>query len=194
MDLLDIVVDEMYFERPLPAPAAALITQASDLYAEDPDAAEQRLMRAQILAADHLTVLVALYRFFFYRHRCADALDVAERCIAVAARELGIDTDWRRLDEARFGHAVQQSMPLTRFLLMALKGTGYLLLRLSRPAEARERLAKVVQFDRKDRLGAAALLRWAEDAVGRDEAATHGDKVRWIRGAAKFNSPEAESS
>jgi hypothetical protein len=194
MDLLDIVVDEMYFERPLPAPVATLIEQAADLYAEDPDAAEQQLMRAQLLMPDHLTVLVALYRFFFYRHRCEAALEVAERCIVVAARELGIDTDWRRFDNARFGHAVQQSMPLTRFLLMALKGAGYLLLRLDRPAEARERLAKAVEFDSKDRLGAAVLLRWAEDAVGRDEAAAHGEKVRWIRGAAKSDSPEAESS
>jgi hypothetical protein len=185
MDLLDIVVDEMYFERPLPAPVAALIEQASDLYGEDADAAEQCLLRAQSLAPDDLTVLVALYRFFFYRHRCEAALDVAERCIVITARELGIDEDWRLLDDARFGHAVQQSMPLTRFLLMALKGAGYLLLRLDRPADARERLAKAVAFDSKDRLGAAVLLRWAEDAVARDEAAAHGGKVRWIRAASQ---------
>jgi hypothetical protein len=193
MDLLDITVDEMYFERPLPATVAALIEEAAELYAEDPAAAERRLMRAQLLAPDHLTVLVALYRFFFYRHRCEAALDIAERCIVVAARELGIDPDWRRLDDARFGHAVQQSMPLTRFLLMALKGAGYLLLRLDRPAAARERLAKAVAFDSKDRLGVAVLLRWAEDAVGREEAAAHGEKVRFIRAAGQTDSPRSGS-
>ncbi len=183
MDLLDINVDTLYFERPLPAPVAALIDEASDLYAEDADAAERCLLRAQLLAPEHLTVLVALYRFFFYRHRCEAALDIAERCIVTTARELGIDEDWRALDDARLAHAVQQSMPLTRFLLMALKGAGYLLLRLDRPAEARERLAKAAAFDSKDRLGVAALLRWADDAVARTQARDNPEKVRWIGAA-----------
>jgi hypothetical protein len=192
MDLLDITVDEMYFERVLPAPVAALIEEAAQRYADDADRAEQCLARARFLAPEDLSVLVAQYRFFFYRHRCEDALAVAERCIAAAARELGIDEDWRRLDDARVGRAVQQSVPMTRFLLLALKGTGYLLLRLNRPVEARARLARAVAFDPKDRLGAAVLLRWAEDALAREQAAASGGKVRWIRASQQSEQPQAE--
>ena len=180
MDLLDFTADEMYFERPLPSAAAELIEEASGHYGEDAEAAERCLTRARRLAPDNLTVLVALYRFYFYQRRYPETLAVADHCIVVAARELGIAEDWRTVDEARFGHAVQQSMSLTRFLLLAMKGAGSVLLRMARPAEALARLECIAAFDERDRLGLTDLLSWARDAAFRADVEAQGDNITFI--------------
>ena len=180
MDLLDFTADEMYFERPLPPAVAALIDEASGHYGDDAEAAERCLRSADTLAPDHLTVLVALYRFYFYQRRYPETLAVADRCIVTAARELGIPEDWHALDEAGFGHAVQHSMTLTRFLLLAMKGAGYVLLRMDRPAEALARLECIAAFDERDRLGLSDLLSWARDAAFRAEVEARGDNISFI--------------
>jgi hypothetical protein len=180
MDLLDFTAEEMYFERPLPAGVAALIQEASEHYGDDAVAAEQCLERAEAMAPDHLTVLVALYRFYFYQRRYPETLAVADRCIVVAAEELGIPKDWQTLTNDHFGHAVQQSMALTRFLLMAMKGAGYVLLRMDRPREALARLSCIAGFDERDRLGLTDLLSWARDADARERLSA-SDGVTFIR-------------
>jgi len=178
MDLLDFTGEEMYFDRPLPAEVDALITAAAEQYGTD--AAEHSLMRAYFLAPDHLSVLVALYRFFYYRQRYADALVVADRAIALACRELGLHADWQRLSAEDLHAAAQQSMVLTRFLLLALKGAGFLLLRMERPAEALERLEKAAAIDDDDRLGLTDMLAWARRAASRDAVESQGDNIHYI--------------
>jgi hypothetical protein len=72
MDLLDFTGEDMYFDRPLSAEVEALIADAADRYGTD--TAELSLMRAYLIAPEQLTVLVALYRFFYYRQRYPEAL------------------------------------------------------------------------------------------------------------------------
>lgn len=176
MDLLDFTGEEMYFDRPLPVGVGDLLSEAAEHYGE-PDA-ERSLLRAYLLAPEHLAVLVALYRFYYYQQRYADALIVADRAIVIAARELDLSPDWRRLDNAVLEQAASASMTLTRFLLLALKGAGYLQMRLGEPAGALERFEKVAAFDSSDRLGIKALLAWARNAVGTELAEKAGGNVR----------------
>lgn len=143
-DLLDFAGEEMYFDRPPPDQVDALIAEAAEVFGSDE--AELKLLRAYLLAPEHLSVLVALYRFYYYRRRLAEALTVADRVLAVAAAELGLDPGrypgWSDWDQEGIAAALARSATLTRFLLLALKGAGYLLLRLDRPAEALVRLEK----------------------------------------------------
>jgi hypothetical protein len=180
MDLLDFTGEEMYFDRPLPAGVADLLTTAAEHYGEV--AAESRLLRAYFLAPDHLSVLVALYRFFYYQHRYEEALLVADRAIVAAARELDLRPDWRSLDNTTLGRAATESMALTRFLLLALKGAGYLQMRLGHAGDALARLEKVAAFDTSDRLGTGALLGWARNAVAVEVARAAGDNVHALHG------------
>ena len=46
-------------------------------------------------APEHLTVLVSLYRYYFYQHRLEDVLVVADHAKRISARHLGIPNDWR---------------------------------------------------------------------------------------------------
>jgi tetratricopeptide (TPR) repeat protein len=178
MDLLDFDGADMYFDQALPAEVDGLIADAAERYGTE--AAEHSLMRAYFLAPEHLTVLVALYRFFYYRQRYADALTVADRAIGLAARELGLDPDWRSISPDALNQAAMDSMVLTRFLLLALKGAGFLLMRMERPAEALARLEQAAAIDDSDRLGLGDMLDWARRAATKDEVTAQGDNIHYI--------------
>ncbi|AGA91911.1 hypothetical protein Thimo_3233 [Thioflavicoccus mobilis 8321] len=179
MDLLDFSGEDMYFDRPLPAGVADLLAVAAAQYGEA--GAELGLLRAYFLAPEHLSVLVALYRFYYYQQRYEDALIVADRAIGLAACELGLDPDWRRLTATDLERPAREAMAQTRFLLLALKGAGYLLMRLGRAREALARFETVAAVDTADRLGLKELLAWARNAVGAELAQEAGGNVRALR-------------
>jgi len=171
MDLLDFEADSLYFERPLRLETERLLSEASHQYGEP--AAEVALLRAYFLEPKHLTVLVALYRFFFYQQRYPEALLVADRALEESARLLAIRAPWQRLGLEDMAHIAPTSMALTRFYLLALKGAGYLKLRLGEYREALERLTKVAELDQSDRMGAGPLIQMAQEALA--EQKTNGD-------------------
>lgn len=168
MDLLDFVGEQLYFDDAMSPELADLLSQAAEHYGSEQ--AECLLLRAYFLAPENLSVLVALYRYFYYQHRYEDALLVADRATGTAAASLGIGRDWRTLTQADLAIGVQRSMSLMRFYLYSLKGAGYLLMRLRRLPEALERLEKVVALDTSDRIGAQALVVLARDALDGPEA------------------------
>jgi tetratricopeptide (TPR) repeat protein len=178
MDLLNFDGEAMYFDEPVAAQVEALLVEAAEGYGEAQ--AEHKLLRAYFLDPEHLTVLVALYRYFYYRHRYADALTVAERAIALTARRLKLPVDWRALTHEALGHAVMVSMSLTRFLLLALKGAGYLCLRLGDAKGALARLEKVLEMDTSDRLGVTDLVGLARARLAEERASLAGGKVHYL--------------
>ncbi len=164
-DMLDFESGDLYFDEPLRAEAQQCLEHAAERYGEN--LAEEALMRAYFLEPEHPTVLVALYRYFYYQHRLEDALLVAERVLKVFAKRLELPENWHDLTETRFGNGVVISMTLIRFYLLALKGAGYLELRLGAHESALARLHKVMEFDPNNQLGARALLDVALDALKR---------------------------
>ncbi len=182
MDLLDFTGQDMYFDAPLPAAVGELLRVAADDYGRDGGVgAESALLRAYFLAPEHLSVLVALYRYYYYQHRLEDALLVAERALALSARDLGLDGGWRALNEDRLRALGQDAMPLTRFLLLALKGAGYLELRLERAESALERFEKLTGLDGEGRLGIESLLRLARSLVTEQRIQSAGDNLHVLR-------------
>ena len=156
MDLLDFSDCKLYFENAMPAEAERLIAVAAREYGEP--TAELSLLRALLLAPENLSVLVGLYRYYFYQHRLDDALIVAERAMQLSARHLGLPADWTLLDETRLASAAATSFGLLRFYLLALKAASVLLLRLGQIPASRARLIKLAGLDSRDQLGAAKLL------------------------------------
>lgn len=156
IDLLEVGEESLYFDEPCAAEVDALIAQAARHYAEA--AAESCLLRAYFLAPEQLSVLVALYRYYFYQHRLEDALLVAERALEVTARRLHLPADWSSIGHVALGEAVMRSMGLLRFHLLVLKGSAVILLRLERLDEARLRLIRIADVDERDVLGVAPLL------------------------------------
>ncbi len=165
MDLLDFADDTLYFEEPLATEAAALLVQAANAYGEP--SAELSLLRAHLLAPDSLTVLVGIYRYYFYQHRLEDALQVAELAMQLSGRRLGLPA-WERIDETRLA-AAASSFGMLRFYLLALKAASVVLLRLGRIADSRQRLCKLAALDSRDQLGAGKLLEVVDAFRGNTE-------------------------
>ena len=160
MDLHEFKGGKMYFDEELPSTVKELIDEASELYAEGD--AEKPLLRAYCLAPTSLTVLVAIYRFYYYQHRYDDALVAAHASLEQITRRLNFPCGWERMDLTTLGYGVMDSMTLVRFYLLALKGAGYLNLRLGNMDLGIQMLEKVVELDSKDRLGVTALLNTVE--------------------------------
>lgn len=157
LDLLDITEDGLYFDEVCPVEVIQLIAEAAAHYGEP--VAEQRLLYAYFLAPEQLSVLVALYRYYFYQHRLDDALVVAHRAIDASGRRLQFEGGWTSLGRVALGDAAMRSIGMLRFYLLALKGSAVILLRLGRLAEARSRLEKIAELDERDLLGVLPLLK-----------------------------------
>jgi tetratricopeptide (TPR) repeat protein len=166
IDLLAFDSEELYFDEAIDEEAKSCLDRASEEYGTQ--AAEGTLLRAYFLEPEHPMVLVALYRFYYYQHRLKESLLVAERVLKVIGRRLEFPEDWRDLTELRIGSGVMISMTMLRFYMLALKGAGYLELRLGRYESALERLEKVAELDAKDRLGAQALLTVVRNALSQE--------------------------
>ncbi|MES9831371.1 MAG: hypothetical protein ABW139_03925 [Candidatus Thiodiazotropha sp. DIVDIV] len=163
VDLLDFDSEDLYFDEALNSEAKAYLESAAENYGDAKS--ETDLLRAYFLEPEHPMILVALYRYFYYQHRLNEALIVAERVLVVIAKRLELPSDWRDLSEGRLGSGVMISMTLIRFYMLALKGAGFLELRLGNYDSALERLEKVAELDSKDRLGAQALLEVVRKAL-----------------------------
>ncbi len=156
MDLHEFSGGEMYFDEKLDVRVLPLLEAAAAAYGEGDS--ESLLLQAAALAPNSLTVQVALYRFYYYQHRHQDALDVAIESMRKTAERLDFDITWQQWNLNVLGIGVMKSMTLVRFYLLALKGAGYLNLRLGNMDEGAAMLTKVASLDSHDRLGTSALL------------------------------------
>lgn len=146
----------MVLGQGLPRAAEAHLREAGSAY-HDNELAEWHLREAQALAPEHLAVLIGLYRFYFYKNRLREALEIARLCLQRGARHAGLPADWR---EVRPGQVVfdRYDAVLPRFYLFTLKGYAYLQLRLGNLAEGQAAVDKLLELDPADRLGGRVLL------------------------------------
>lgn len=168
MDLHDFKGGEMYFDEKLEVDVRGLIDSASVAYQEG--GAELPLLKAYFMAPHSLTVLVALYRFFYYQHRYQEALRCADKALSVVGEQIKISTPWQQLEVSDLAYGLTKSMTLVRFYLLTLKGAGYLQLRLDNISIGVQMLEKVLQLDHEDRLGTGYLLQTVEGYRRRKEA------------------------
>lgn len=158
VDLLKFDGGDLYFDETIDPSAKKLVETAAGLYGQDNDTAEELLRRAADLAPRNLAVMVAQYRFYYYRHHYDKALLVAARVLATVGRRLNFPPSWRELSIEDMGLGTLHSMQLVRFYLFALKGCAYLNLRLGHLVPAREILEKICELDTADRIGVRDLL------------------------------------
>lgn len=140
----------------LPKEAARHLDRAAETYRLT-DVAETHLLAAHVIAPGHAAVLIAFYRFYFYKGRLFDALQMARACIAKAMRENLLGDDWHevRAEDANFG---EWDALVPRFFLFSLKGYAYLNMRLGQIEEGRAAALKLLELDSRDRIGAKVLI------------------------------------
>lgn len=162
----DPILTDAVLGAGLPEAAERHLHLAANSYRDD-DVSEAHLWQAQAAAPGHSAVLIALYRFYFYKNRLPEALSVARACLEKAAQDNGLAQDWRevRATDAQFGRF---ESVLPRFYLFTLKGYAYLNMRLGNVEEGREAIAKLLELDPSDKVGAKVLL-GVLDRVGQDD-------------------------
>jgi len=99
--------------------------------------------------------------------RLAEALAIAKRCLAKAARENRLAADWRTVAASDAVFDRYDDM-LPRFYLFTLKGYAYLQMRLGNLEEGRAAVLKLLELDPSDKVGARVLLGVLE-RTGRDD-------------------------
>lgn len=140
----------------LPGPAEDQLRLAGLAYRQDA-VAERHLQAAEALAPGHPAVLIGKYRFYFYKGRLHEALEVACSCLNQAAHDNGLVADWRQVHstDADFG---SYDAVRPRFYLFTLKAYAYLHMRLGDLEEGAAAVAKLLELDPGDKLGGTVLL------------------------------------
>ncbi len=143
-------------------PVDRRLREAASAYA-DAVRAEGLLREAQALDPQCLPVYFALYKFYFYKRRLADAESATLSGLAAAASQAGFSSDWTALspESARWA-AVDGPQ---HFYLFSLKALAFIRLRLGRPGEARALLDKLAELDPQDSVGASVIRALAGAAI-----------------------------
>lgn len=152
----DAMIADSLLGGGLPREAEHHLVQAGLSYHLD-EVAEAHLSQALLIAPDHVAVLIGLYRYYFYKGRLGDALDIAKACLQKATRENGLPADWRQVKpgDAAFDR-YEEILP--RFFLFTLKGYAYLNMRLGETEEGKTAVLKLLELDPSDKIGARVLL------------------------------------
>ena len=156
MDLQDFESQMLYFDKPMSEEIDRLLLEASKAYSEGN--AEPILLKAFAIEPENLSVLVALYRFYYYQHRYPEAIDIAYQAMTVTAPMISFPDHWSEITMRHLGIGVMKSFTTVRFYLLALKGCAYLHLRMNKIDQGVRMLNKVIEMDSQDRLGAKGLL------------------------------------
>jgi tetratricopeptide (TPR) repeat protein len=144
----------------IPAEAERHLREAGQAFAQS-EIAEWHLHEARKIAPDHAAILIAFYRYYFYKGRLEEALEIARTCLVKAAVDMGLAPqlidDWRQVTRH---DAVFDSYDavLARFYLFTLKGYAYLQMRLGNFGEGRDAVMKLLELDPDDKIGATVLL------------------------------------
>ena len=128
--------------------------------------AEQLLNEARALDPECLPVYFALYKFYFYKMRLADAERTARQALAAAARQAGFPADWTTLAP----DTTDWSDRTAHFYLFSLKALAFIRLRCAAGDEARAILAKLAELDPHDRVGASVIGALAAGSEARTTA------------------------
>lgn len=162
----DSWLDRRYYGGDLSAAAERALHVAAAAW-DDPPAAEAALDAAEALAPGHRAVLLARYKYHFYRTELAAAAPYALACVRDSARALNLPADWRdvRPGDARFDEIEAEP----RFFLFALKAYGYVCVRSGAVEEGKAALAQVIALDPTDATATRRLLALVEAGPGDED-------------------------
>jgi tetratricopeptide (TPR) repeat protein len=131
-----------------------LLRRAAEAY-DDYERAEFLLWTALKIDESCLGSYFSLYKFYFYKRKLAEAENVALLGLKEAARQGGFTQDWTHLNADSVDWARVDAPQ--HFYLFTLKALAFMRLRLGRPEECAELLAKLQELDPKDSVGASVI-------------------------------------
>lgn len=131
--------------------------------------AEAHLARAEALAPGHLAVLIAHYRYHFYKHHYEQARHFAEACLQAVGGQLGLPRAFEAVTSADANFRGDD--PQVRFWLFGMQAYGYVLLRLGEADRGQAALQKIAALDVDDHTKTRVLLQVITQAGHEDDDA-----------------------
>lgn len=131
-----------------------LLQEAAAVY-QQTNRAEKILWSAQAIDPSCLPVYFALYKFYFYKSRLADAEKAALAGLRTAAQQGGFPAEWSHLTAI----AAKWSSPegVQHFYLFTLKALAFIRLRLGKREESLAILDKLEELDPQDSVGSSVI-------------------------------------
>ncbi|BBO99727.1 hypothetical protein [Sulfuriferula nivalis] len=141
---------------------AQLLQDAAAAY-QQTSRAEAILWSAQAISPTCLPVYFALYKFYFYKFRLADAEKVALMGLATAAQKGGFSPDWSQLSIQSTNWSPTEEPQ--HFYLFTIKALAFIRLRLGRRAESLALLDKLRELDPSDTVGSSVIRDLAGEVI-----------------------------
>jgi hypothetical protein len=138
----------------LPAEVKSLLIAAANTW-EDTAQSQRYMQQALTIAHSSLDVLVAAYRYFFYKHNDAAALQIATQVIEQIRQSEGLPEDWEVLVPILRS---RKEEPNVRLYLNAYAASGLVLARMGAIEEAKQITTRVSEMDDKREFGATTVL------------------------------------
>ncbi|NJK52967.1 MAG: hypothetical protein HC936_09310 [Leptolyngbyaceae cyanobacterium SU_3_3] len=147
-------MNQRYTWYDLPVETKRLLIAAANTW-EDTARSQEYIHQALAIANQSLDVLVAAYRYFFYKHNDAAALQIATQVIEQIKQAEGFSEDW---DELAPILSDRKEEPNIRLYLNAYAASGLVLARMGAIEQATEITTRVSAIDDRREFGAATVL------------------------------------
>ncbi|WP_019865595.1 hypothetical protein [Methylovulum miyakonense] len=157
MATVNFLEERVLFSPTVPDAVNQLLQAAVAASHADPVRAEKLFLQAQALDKHCLQAYFALYKFYFYQKRLAEAESVVLAGLAEAAQQGGFPCDYRQLAESPDMWDLYAS-ETTLFYLYTLKALAFIRLRQGYDLDAQRVLANLKQLDPKDLSGASVIM------------------------------------
>jgi hypothetical protein len=138
----------------LSAEVKRLLIAATDTW-EDTERSQEYIHQAVAISDRSLDVFVAAYRYFFYKHNDAVALQMARGAIEQVKLLEKLPEDWEELAPILSSRKEEYNI---RLYLNAYSASGLILARLGAIEEAKTIATRVNDIDNKREFGAATVL------------------------------------
>jgi tetratricopeptide (TPR) repeat protein len=122
---------------------------------ENTSESEKYIQQALTKAGDNTDVLVAAYRFFYYKNNYSLALQTAVKVLDKIKEAEKFPDEWEQLQPILLN---RQEDPQIRLYLNAYSASGLVLAKLGEIEEAKKISTRVKEIDQKNNFGSGILL------------------------------------
>jgi hypothetical protein len=161
MSAATFIEERVLFSPHIPPKVNVLLQAAVAASSVNQAQAEQLFLQAQALDSQCLQTYFALYKFYFFQKRLADAERIVLEGLEEAARQAGFPNDHGLLvkDLSKWNMYADEN---TLFYLYTLKALAFIRLRRGLSDEATLILSHLQQLDPQDLSGASVIMQLAK--------------------------------
>ncbi|MDP2902305.1 MAG: hypothetical protein Q8N96_04260 [Methylovulum sp.] len=164
MGQVAFVDERVLFSPNIPAEVNQLLQAAVAASPIDQGRAEKLFLQAHAMDKQCLQTYFALYKFYFFQKRLADAERLVIAGLEESARQGGFPSDYRRLVQNQNEWDLYAN-EITLFYLYTLKALAFIKLRQGYDIDAQLVLSHLQQLDPKDLSGASVIMDLAAGAA-----------------------------